>query len=177
MSEYLSPYDDDHVPVYVLNRSVYVERTAAPWIRCVLAPTGVTALVIGLHDDEWGTWVLSGIASGAVSMDDVKQTAYDLLGDVSPYKWWKTARLLALSSRDDIAGHLTLSGLSPWNLTVAQWVTAVYALLTKGADVKAKFKIDAPLDDPPAGIVDDEWMSDAAFAAMVAQARNAPGQK
>lgn len=177
MSEYLSPYDREPLWVVVAGQHHRVPREAAPWIPCVLSPTGVTALVVGLTEDHWGEWVLSGIASGAVPVEEVRDTAYGLLAGASPYKWWKTARLLALSSRDDIAGHLTLAGLDPWNLTVAQWVTAVYALLTKGADAKGKFKIDAPLDDPPAGVVDDEWMSDEAFAAMVAQARNSPGQK
>lgn len=177
MGEYLSPYDREQLWVVVAGQHRRVPREAAPWISCVLAPTGVTSLVVGLGDDRWGEWMLSGIADGTVPLEEVRDAAYELLGTASPYKWWKTARLLALSSRDDIAGHLTLAGLDPWNLTVAQWVTAVYALLTKNADAKAKFKIDAPLDDPPAGVVDDEWMSEEAFAAMVAQARNSPGQK
>lgn len=176
MSDYVSPYDDSPVSLFVAERHVLIERVAAPWISCVLAPTGVTALVVGLKDDEWGGWVLAALSSGLAPVEEVKQAAYDLLAEVSPYKWWKTARLLALSSRDDIAGHLTLAGVNPWDCTVAQWVTAVYALLTKGADAKGKFKIDAPLDDPPAGIIDDTWLSDEDFAAMVAAARTAPGR-
>lgn len=150
---------------------------AAEWVECVLSPAGTSALLVGLAPNGEGDRLVNILISEGVTVAQLQQASYDLLGAASPYKWWKTARLLALSSRDDIAGHLTLAGLDPWNLTVAQWVTAVYALCTKGADAKARFKFDAPLDDPPAGIVDDQWMSEDNFAAMVAAARSAPGQK
>lgn len=150
---------------------------AAEWIECVISSAGTSALLVGLTDDDTGERLMGALLAGRVTVEEVQQGSYDLLGAASPYKWWKTARLLALSAREDIAGHLTLAGLDPWRLTAAQWVTAVYALCTKGADAKARFKFDAPLDDPPAGVVDDAWMSEDDFAAMVAQARNMPGQK
>ena len=149
---------------------------AAEWIECVLSGVGTSALLVGLAEDGAGERLMERMIDGGVTVEAVQQASYDLLTAAAPYKWWKTARLLALSSRADIAGHLTLAGLDPWRLTVAQWVTAVYASLTKGADAKARFKFDAPLDDPPPGVV-GEWMAEDDFAAMVAAARNAPGQK
>jgi hypothetical protein len=150
---------------------------AAEWIECVLSDLGTSALLVGLTDDSTGETITELLMDGTLPVASVQQGSYDLLAAAAPYKWWKTARLLALSARDDIAGHLTLAGLDPWRLTVAQWTAAVYALCTKGADAKAQFKFDAPLDAPPPGVVDDAWMSEDDFAAMVTQARNMPGQK
>lgn len=173
-----SPYTRAPLTVTVGGRwDLHVPASwAAEWIECVLSNVGTSALLVGLAEEPDGERVMGDLIGGRLTVEQVQQASYDLLAAAAPYKWWKTARLLALSSREDIAGHLTLAGLDPWRLTVAQWVTAVYALCTKGADAKARFKFDAPLDDPPPGIV-DEWMAEDDFAAMVAAARNAPGQK
>lgn len=175
-SDYASPYANGDVTVYVGDRVLTVSRVAAPWVECVMSPVGPSALLAGLPAHDAGAWVLQDMVTGVVTPRDVSEAAYALLGAVSPFSWWKTARLLALSSRPDICGRLSLERVDPWSLTVAQWVCAVYALITRGLDETARFKINAPLDDPPAGVVDDNWMSDAEFAAMVAQSRNAPGQ-
>lgn len=152
-------------------------RPAADWIACIVSNTGTPALLVGLTDPETGDLVTECLMDGRLSVREAQEASYALLTASGPYKWWKTARLLALSARPDVAGHLTLEGLDPHTLTVSQWVTAVYALFTKGREAKDVFKFDAPLDDPPPGVADDEWMGEDDFSAMIAAARNAPGQQ
>jgi len=172
-----SPYSRDPLYISVAGREIQVPYApAAVWIDALLAGGGTTALLVALTDEETGDRVLSGLLEGDVELSAVQQGSYDLLAAAAPYRWWKTAKLLSAAGRDDLTGHLLLSGVDPWQRSAAEIACTVYALLTKGADQKNRFKIDAEIDDPPPGIVDDEWMSEDDFTAMVDAARNAPGQ-
>lgn len=145
------------------------------WVSCVvLSPLSILS---GLTSDADGSFVVDQVLEGVITPEQVSQAAYALLEDAVPYRWWKTVRLLSLSTRDDIAGHLTLAGLDPRNLTVAQWCMAVYTLVTRNSDAKEKFKTDAEFDAPPEGVEVNDWISDDDFNAMVAQARAMPGQR
>ena len=147
------------------------------WISCTTATLGPVTTLVGLTDDATGAAVVERIVDGRVTPEAAAAAAYDLLGQATPYKWWKSVRLMSLSCRDYIAGHLTLAGLDPRDLTVAQWCASVYTLITRNADDKTKFKTDVVFDDPPPGVVDDDWMSPDDFNAMVAAARAMPGQQ
>ena len=144
------------------------------WVSCVtVSPLTVLS---GLTSDADGTAVVERVIDSRLSPEDVARAAYDLLGKAVPFTWWKTVRLLALSTRPDIAGHLTLAGLDPRDLTAAQWAMAVYVLVTRNAESKERFKIDVEFDAPPPGVVEHDWISDDDFNAMVASARAMPGQ-
>jgi hypothetical protein len=99
------------------------------------------------------------------------------VGRAAPYKWWKTLRLAVLTTRPEILGQLTLAGMDPYTLSLSQWVSATYVLVTRNSDAKDRFKTDVAFDDPPPGIVDDEWMSEDDFNAMVASTRMVPDRK
>ena len=173
-----SPYSRAPLSIDVAGRTVTVPYApAAVWIEALLAGGGTPALLVALTDDATGDRIMSGMLGGDIPMRGIQQASYDLLAVAAPYKWWKTAKLLSSAGRDDLAGHLLLSGVDPWRHSVAEISCAVYALLTKGTDRSSRFKIDAEIDDPPPGIVDDDWMSEDDFEAMVADARNSPGQK
>lgn len=172
-----NPYARD--PLGVRLGGVHVRVPWAPadrWIECTTSSAGLLGILTGLTDDDTGDQLIGRVLDGTIRPDEVASAAYELMGQAAPYRWWKTARLLSLSTRDDIAGHLTLEGLDPRDLTVAQWCAAVYVLVTRTGDRQERFKVDVAFDDPPAGVVDDV-MDDSEFKALVEQARNAPGQK
>ncbi len=149
---------------------------ASRWIECTTSTAGLIGVLTGLTDDRTADAVIERVMDGEVSPREVSEAAYDLIGQAAPYKWWKTVRLLSLSTRDDIVGHLTLEGVNPRVLTVGQWAAAVYVLVTRNTDGSERFKTDVAFDDPPPGIVDDQWMDESDFNAMVANARAMPGQ-
>lgn len=172
-----NPYAREPLGVALAGLEIRVPWAAADrWIDSATSSVGPIGVLTGLTDDVTADRVIELAIDGRSDPEEIASAAYDLIGQAVPYRWWKTVRLLALSTRDDIAGHLTLSGVDPRSVTVAQWCMAVYVLITRNADGKEKFKVDAAFDDPPPGIVDDEWMSDDDFNAMVASARAMPGQ-
>lgn len=173
-----NPYARDPLGIDLKGLHVRVDWAPADrWIECTTSSAGLIGILTGLTDDETGDRLVERVLGGTVSPEEVATAAYDLIGQAVPYRWWKTVRLLALSTRDDIAGHLTLEGVDPRTLTVAQWCAAVYVLVTRNADGKDRFKVDVAFDDPPPGVVDNDWMNEADFNDMVAQARSVPGQK
>lgn len=172
-----NPYAREPLGVRLGNVHVRVPWVPADrWIECTTSSAGLLGILTGLTDDETGDQIIDRVLGGKISPGEVAAAAYDLISQATPYRWWKTARLLALSTRDDIAGHLTLEGLDPHTLTVAQWCSAVYVLVTRTGDRQERFKTDVVFDDPPPG-VDDRAMDDSEFQALIEQARNAPGQK
>lgn len=171
-----SPYAREEIFVRVAGTDVQIPYApAAVWIEALTTDSGTAPLVTVLASQQDSDLILSRVLAGRISWDDVQRASYELLKEASPFKWWKTARLLAAAGRPDFVGLLLTHGVDPWNRSAAEVACVVYSLLTRNTDAKGKFKIDAQVDDPPPGIVDDEWMSESDFAAMVAQARNAPG--
>jgi hypothetical protein len=169
------PYARAGLAVELGGRSLAVPYAPADrWVSCVVESP--MTIVVGLTSDRDGTAVVERVIDGVITPEDVSAAAYRLLEEAVPYRWWKTVRLLSLSTRDDIVGHLVLAGADPRSLTVAQWCMTVYTLVTRNCDAKERFKTDVAFDDPPPGVVDDQWMSDDDFSAMVAQARAMPGQ-
>lgn len=149
---------------------------AAEWIEVVSrSDAGPASILTELSEEREQQKIYDGLLNGTMSSDQLAQGAYDLLSAVSPFKWWETCRLLHVSREPQVMGRLALRGLDPWNMSVGVWCTAVYACLTEHADDAGKFKFDAQLNNPPAGVEDDDWGDD--FETMVAQARQMPGMK
>lgn len=174
-----NPYAREPIGVVLGGLEIRVPWAAADrWIVCATSSSGPIGVLTGLAgEDDVAEEITNRVLDGRVSPEAATAASYDLLGQAVPYKWWKTVRLLSISNRDDIAGHMVLSGVDPRELTVAQWCMAVYVLLTRNADTKDQFKTDVALDDPPPGVSDDDWMDESDFHDMVSQARAMPGQK
>lgn len=168
-------------PLDISVGGVFVVRVpwhpAADWVSALSTPTGPVAVLIALTGPEDGDRIVNAVLDGEVTSTEAATAAYDLLTQAAPYKWWKTLRLAVLTTRPTVLGQLTLAGLDPYTLTLSQWVCAAYAMVTRNSDVKDRFKTDVAFDDPPPGIVDDDWMSDADFNAMVASTRMVPDRK
>lgn len=172
------PFSDDPITVDLGGERVMVpHRNAAEWINAIHGPQSVPGLVVVLARETSSELILDALGNGDLENEQLAAASYELLVQAVPfYRWWVTARLLMVSSKPDVLGRTVLAGMDPWTLTVAQWVAAVYVLLTKNADEKGKFKFDAQLEATPAGVEDDDW-GDESFDAMVAQARQMPGMR
>lgn len=103
---------------------------------------------------------------------ELKSESLRLLGVAGGRKWWEVARLLRTSEGPDILGRLVLAGVDPWQRSLGEWVAAVYALCTKGADEKARLKFDFTLSVPPPEI-EDGWDDEGEDAAVTQAAVNA----
>ena len=171
-----TPFSDDALTVDLGGERVAIpHRNAVEWINAIHGPQSVAGLVVILARETSRELILDALSTGDLENEQLSKASYDLLKMAAPfYSWWVTAKLLILSGKPEVLGRTVLAGMDPWSLTVAQWVTAIYALLTEHADEKGRFKFDAMLQTPPAGIEDDDW-GDESFDAMVAQARRMPG--
>lgn len=148
---------------------------AADWINAICT-SGTTAgsllpLLTGADRDR----IIALLARGALSADEAAAGFYEALRAAVPeMAWWESYRLLALSAGPSPAGRMLLAGLDPWQLPPAAWCYALYELMTQGASERDRFRFDAQLKTPPAGVPDDDF-GDMDFDQMVAAARSTPG--
>lgn len=111
-----------------------------------------------------------GLALGDVPLRAVSEASHELLEQETGYRWWMALKLAVSSSGGDVLGELTLSGVDPTRVSLSQWCTATYRVLTRNADQKAKLKIDFELELPPSGY-EESWDDGNDYEAMVALAR------
>lgn len=174
-----SPYSRAPLSVFVGGIAIVVPyRTAADWVD---AAEDNRLPIVAL---EWAgdgrQELLTALARGTVDRDAVQEASRSLLLEAVPRpdrSWWISSRLLSLSARADVAGHLTLEGVDPHTITPAQLCSAVYTLFTRGMDAKDKYKFEAPLSAPPPGIEDDVEWGQMTVEEMAAQARSTPGMR
>jgi hypothetical protein len=159
------------------NLYAYRAMPALPWLVAITEDLWVTAVFPGLlPDDVYREHVLDGIQHGALPMTAVKRACFDAIGQAGGRKWWETYNLCSIAQADhtgSLLGRMVTSGVDPERVTLAGWCSALYSLLSEGADAKSRMRIDAAVSTPPpiAEAFDDA--ADDSFAAMVAAARMA----
>lgn len=147
---------------------------AAAWIGAVCGTTTTAGALLPLLAEGDRGAVIGRLARGTLPADAVASALYEALRTAVPeLAWWETYRLLALSAQPSPAGRMLLAGLDPWQLPVAAWCYALYELMVTGASERDRFRFDAQLKTPPAGVDDD--FGDMDFDQMVAAARSTPG--
>lgn len=151
-------------------------QPAAEWVEACAKAADISGLVFQLATRSSVERLTDAMVNARVTSEDVAKGATALLERVSPYRWWVTHRLFALSRQTAVMGRIVLAGLDPWKLSPAMWATGVYALLTQDASETDRFKFDAQLETPPPGETDDGWGADD-FESMVASARAMPGMR
>lgn len=148
---------------------------AAAWIGAVCGSTTTAGALLPLLTDTDRAAVIGRLARGTVPADAVASALYEALRGAAPdLAWWETYRLLALSAQPSPAGRMLLAGLDPWQLPPAAWCYALYELMTQHAGERDRFRFDAQLKTPPAGVADDDF-GDMDFDQMVTAARSTPG--
>jgi hypothetical protein len=164
----------ESIPVEVGgNRVVVPYRCADEWLS-TLNGNPISTL-LALVRETTSEDLISGLAAGEITPEQLAKASYSLFEQACPYKWWESYRLLLTSTSRDTVGRMALAGLDPAKMSVGVWCCATYAILTKGADQKERFKFDGQLSIPPEGIEDD-WEDDS-FNTMVQQARTMPGMR
>ena len=170
-----SPFSVEPITVYVNGSPIPVpHRTAAVWVDAMHRRNGPGGMLLELCREKTADVLREALITGDITAEQVVAASQDLMQQAIPYKWWESSRLLLLSASTDVLGRTVVKGIDPWDLTAAQWCTGIYTLCTEHADEQGKFKFDAMLATPPAGIEDDDFGDDS-FDAMVAQARRMPG--
>ncbi len=96
---------------------------------------------------------MAGLLSGDVTGVDLQRAACAVIAAVSGRPWWEAVRLVGAvdSSSGELYGHLLLHGVDPGRVTFAGWCAAVYALVTRNMDEKARNQFDFDLKLPPPG--------------------------
>jgi hypothetical protein len=172
-----SPYSREHLSVELAGRSVRVPyRPAVEWIDAVSVFSGPTALLASMVSPEDQSRILDSLAVGTLPDGDLADASYALLKEAVPaFDWWESYRLLDLSTERVTCGRCAVAGLDPHELTVAQWCSAVYALVRDGVSEKDLFKFDAALSAVPEGVEDDGDWGSMSFDQAVTAARTMPG--
>lgn len=177
MKRAVSPFYRGSLPVSVAGyRFTVPYKHAADWTMAMDEGNGPYDCLLPLLDWRDRDSLLDGLATGAIAADDLHAASHRLADECAPYRWWETYRLLMVATRPTVLGRTVAAGMNPYNLTLAQWTAGVFWLLTEHLDAPGRFKFEAQLADPPAGIDDgDDWAYQD-FEQMVAQARAMPGQ-
>lgn len=150
---------------------------AAKWIDAVISSPDPGKIILHLATEEAADQILDRMISGHLDPSDLDKASYGLIRQACPYpEWWKSVRLLVLSTGADVCGRTVAAGMDPWSLTAGQWVTGVYAMLAEGIPKDKLFQFDSSLEAVPPGVEDDVWGADD-FDAMVQQARMMPGMR
>lgn len=148
---------------------------AAAWIGAVCSSAGPSGALLPLLPPDVRPVILTCLARGTLTAEHTASAFHEALRTAVPeYAWWESYRLLILSTRPDAAGRLVVAGMDPWKHTASAWCYGVYELMTHGLEAKDKFRFDAELKAPPAGVDDDDW-GDMDFDQMVSAARSTPG--
>lgn len=141
-------------------------RPALVWIEGVRQDPG--RLVADLAEDA--SELAIALASREVSWSEVQEASRQLLADETGDKWWTVLKLIYSSTQGSVLGELTLCGVDPARVSLAQWCAATYRVLTRNAEDKDKMRIDFELELPPPGY-EESWDDGNDYEAMVAMAR------
>lgn len=142
---------------------------AGAWLPHLGNPFGIA---FTMADD--GRHELFDVLAQGRGREELKSASLSLLRNVSgrPF-WWETARLAGLGA-GDLLGELTLRGVDPWNVSLGQWCSAVYAACTREAKLEDRLRFDAQLGFPPPGF-EDEWDDGVDLEATEAAMAGVPG--
>lgn len=139
-------------------RAVMRPHGADAWLVALSGEDPVRAVVPGLLEPDAMVAVAVAMASGTARYQDVEAAAFEAIATAAGRPWWEALRLVLWAAQpgSDLYGHLLLAGIDPARVTLAGWCSALYALLTRNADEKARNQLDFDLKAPPAGVETDE---------------------
>lgn len=109
----------------------------------------------GLIDDPACSGHLNDLLlDGTWTREDYEETVLAIIAVASGRYWWTTFRLLGAAKDpligDWLRGNLVLHHIDAEKLSLAAWLDALYAIMTKNMDPDRCAKFDAQLNQPPA---------------------------
>lgn len=126
---------------------------AAVWMRGL---TGARMVVAELATPEQREALADLIMSDESAVADLRAESRRILEQATGRKWWEAQRLINTAREGEALGRMVLAGVDPWSRSIGEWCAAVYALVAKGRDEKARLKLDFELALPPPG-EEDAW--------------------
>lgn len=162
-------------PVTVAGHELTVPwHPAIDWLEAIRHD--FRGLVLALAEDN--SAVVLGLADLSVPLSAVETASHELLEAQAGRRWWITLKLAYSSVGDSVLGELTLSGVDPELVSIGQWCSAVYRILTRNCDDKEKLKVDFELELPPPGYEEawDDGTDWSDFNVAVEMARQNQGQ-
>lgn len=109
----------------------------------------------GLVDDpDCGDHLTELMLDGSWTAEDYEETVLAVVAVASGRYWWTAFRLLGAAKDpligDWLRGNLVLHHIDAEKLSLAAWLDALYAIMTKNMDPDRCAKFDAQLNQPPA---------------------------
>lgn len=157
-------------------------RPAVDWVEAVLDPDGL-AIFPGLTEGDDGEAyedVITGLARGTMTGQEIAEAARDAVGAAAGRPWWVADRLIRSAMHPDVSavvhGRLALAGIDLERVSLGAFCDAVYALCIENMGEEAQRReFESDLNRPPAG-VDVEELADGAgddFMALLTSERSA----
>lgn len=144
----------DDLTVSLAGRTYAVAwRSASSWCALLRSPSTLAGACLEGADREL---VTRQIMTDDIALGELQDAGRQLLERVSGWRWWEAERLVSTSASRGIYGELALSGVDPERVSLAQWLAATYALLSRNRDTIGMMKLDAMISVPPRGY-EDEW--------------------
>lgn len=143
---------------------------AADWIIATMQP-GHAAYLPGLLSDEDRIALMDALEDGLISLKDIEEANRDALEQISGWRWWSAAKLIATMchSWETMGGLLTLAGVNPRTESLGAVLAALYSRAWVDGDKKARARLAQDVAMPPASMMTDEgWDEEAATAAVMA---------
>ena len=150
---------------------------AADWLEAIISGQGSLWPVLpGLLDLDDQMTVAHLLSDDLLSLEDLNLAALDLIEVASGHNWWWALRVISLATTeawDRLYGSLLLHGVDSTRLSLAGWLSALYAMVTKDLPPD-KIKIfEMDLSQPPEGFAEDldEDAEGAMFTQMMQQSQ------
>lgn len=148
-------------------------RPAAEWIPATMRGSALVSILAEPRDRDR---MVDALLSHTGARADMARESRRILTESCGRKWYEAQRLINTSLQPEALGRLVLAGVDPWNRTIGEWCAALYALYVKGADEKARTKLNFSLALPPPG-AEDQWDDEGVDAsATLAAVRALMGQ-
>lgn len=144
---------------------MFRNASAREWIN--LDSIRVASLYFALEDRRE---LIRDVASGRMNGEELAGWSHKLAEALTGWKWWEVNTLLVTSGSRGVLGRLTLAGIDPDGVTLGQWCSSVWAVLTENLDAKGVQRLETELSLPPEGY-EAAWDDDEEYyQAMLAQA-------
>lgn len=162
---------------------------AAEWLQALLdSDQDGAAILPGLLNPPDRTSVWADYMRGFVTPDELMNAARDALEVAGGRRWWEVDRLVRSAATKDnwplMSGKLTTQGVRLEEISLAQFINAVYSIAMEGCQEQAdrdrlKYEVEAiPAGLPEEeleGLFDEEAETDDFFA-DVAELGSAPDE-
>lgn len=143
---------------------------AADWIIATMQ-RGHSSYLPGLLSDDDRMALMDALEEGLISLTDIEEANRDALEQVSGWRWWSAAKLIATLCQqwETVGGLLTLAGVNPRTESLGALLAALYSRAWIDGDKKDRARLAQDVAMPhPSMMTEENWDEEAATAAVLA---------